>query len=524
MTDATLLQALRDPMIYPEPTTTVEVRETHISVVFLTDQYVYKLKKPLDLGFLNYSTLAQRYFYCQQELVLNRRLSPDVYLEVVALRHNGQHYTFAADGAVVEYALKMRRLPADCTLASRLTHGAVFPPDLDALAQRLVAFHCTHTPPGPPGRFGTLAQVRHDWQENFAQTTTCVGHTLSQTTYTQIQQAVTAFTTQHAAWFTQRLQDGRIRDCHGDLRAEHIYLENGQIHIIDCIEFNTRFRFIDVASEVAFLAMDLDHLGFPAMAQTFVRAYVQHAGDVTLYRLLDFYRCYRAYVRGKVAGMRLQEAPPREEGQGLQHEAEGYFNLAERYAARLTRPLLLITTGLIGSGKSSVATGVAAALDLPVFSSDRVRKEQAGLAPETPQRVAYGTGIYSTAGNQRTYNALADLARQALVQGQSVLLDASFARQAERQRIATLAQAAGADFFVLVCHAPETVLRQRLEQREHAPGAISDGRRDILPQFLHDYEPVQTSEPGYHVPLDTTQSIACCVQQALAAIQSGREI
>jgi predicted kinase len=223
-----------------------------------------------------------------------------------------------------------------------------------------------------------------------------------------------------------------------------------------------------------------------------------------------------------VAGIRLQEAPPREERPGLQHEAEGYFNLARRYAARLTRPLLLITTGLIGSGKSSVAAGVAAALDLPVFSSDRVRKEQAGLAPETPQRVAYGTGIYSTASSQRTYQALANLARQALTQGQSVLLDASFAHQAERQRMATLAQEAGADFFVLDCHAPEAVLRQRLEQREHAPGTISDGRRDILPQFLHDYEPVQPSEPGYHVRLDTTQSAVCCVQQALAAIQEGK--
>jgi predicted kinase len=169
-----------------------------------------------------------------------------------------------------------------------------------------------------------------------------------------------------------------------------------------------------------------------------------------------------------------------------------------------------------------VAAGVAAALDLPVFSSDRVRKEQAGLAPETPQRVAYGTGIYSTAGNQRTYQALADLARQALTHGQSVLLDASFARQAERQRIATLAQEVGVDFFVLACHASEAVLRQRLEQRERVPETISDGRRDILPQFLHDYEPVQPGEPGYHVRLDTTRSMACCVQQALAGIQEGR--
>jgi hypothetical protein len=522
MTGTTLLQALRDPTLYPEPTTTVDVRETHISVVFLTDQYAYKLKKPLDLGFLHYSTLAQRRFYCLQELILNRRLSPDVYLAVVALHQDGPRYTFAARGPVVEYALKMRRLPADCTLEALLKRHALAPQAMDALARLLVAFHRTHAPPGPAGRFGTLAQVQHDWQENFAQTADCIGHTLPQTAYTAIQQAVTTFTTRHAAWFAQRVQERRIRDCHGDLRAEHIYLENSQIRIVDCIEFNNRFRFIDVASEVAFLAMDLDRLGYPTVAHAFVRAYVQHSADVSLYRLLDFYCCYRAYVRGKVAGIRLHEAPALQERPGIQREAAHCFTLAARYAARLTRPLLLITTGLIGSGKSHLATGVAAALDLSVFSSDRLRKEQAGLEAETPQRVAYGTGIYSAARSRKTYAALADLARQALRQGQSVVLDASFARRAERQRMATLARQVGADFFVLECWAPETVLRDRLAQRERVPGTISDGRWDIFPQFLRHYEPVQTSEAGEHVRLDTTQSSAGCVQQALAAIYEGR--
>jgi hypothetical protein len=523
MTFAALRQALHDPALYPDPTTTVEVRETHISVVFLTDHYAYKIKKPLDLGFLDYSTLARRHFACHQELLLNRRLSTDVYLDVVPVCQDGRHYTLAATGPVVEYALKMRRLSDECTLAALLSRDAVPPHSLVALAQRLGTFHHTHPVPGPRRRFGTLEQVRADWQENFHQTAESVGDALSSATYAQIQQAVATFTTRHAAWFAQRVQDDRIRDCHGDLRAEHIYFEpDGQLQIIDCIEFNTRFRFIDVASEVAFLAMDLERLGTPALAHAFVQAYVQHASDVALYRLVDFYRCYRAYVRGKVAHIRLHEAPPAAEQSRLMHDAAQYFALAGRYAARCTRPLLLITTGLIGSGKSSVAEGVAAALDLHLVSSDQVRKTRAGLSPDTPQRVEYGTGIYHAAASRQTYETLAGLARTALDEGHSVIVDATFSRQEERQRMATLAQEGGADFFLLECCAPVEVIRARLEARRRTPGVISDGRWDILPQLQRDYEPIENDSMAMHICLDTSQPLAACVQQALAAVQAGR--
>lgn len=522
MTLRVLLQALHDPAIYPEPTTTVEVRETHISVVFLTDRYAYKLKKPLNLGFLDYSRLEQRRYYCLQELILNRRLSPDVYLDVVTIHHDGQHYTFANKGPVVEYALKMRRLPADCTLETLLTRGAVQPHTLDQLAQRLTTFHRTHALPASRQGFGTLKRVLADWQENFAQTADCIGHTISQQMYTQIQQAVTAFTTRRAAWFDQRVRNARIRDCHGDLRAEHIYLEGDQIQIVDCIEFNRQFRFIDVASEIAFLAMDLERLGFLDMAKRFVYDYVHHSEDVQLYRLLDFYRCYRAYVRGKITSIRLHEAPPQHDRPRLLRNATQYFTLSARYASRLTRPLLLITTGLIGSGKSRLAEGIAAALDLRLFSSDRLRKERAGLQPETPQRVAYGVGLYSVSARRQTYRALAELAREALDDRQSVILDAAFPNADQRQCMALLARKAKADFYILDCYAPEEIIRDRLAKRMQSPTSISDGRLEIFSEFQRAYEPVQRTESACHIRLDTAQSVTRCVQQALAAIQARR--
>jgi aminoglycoside phosphotransferase family enzyme len=261
MEHVALFEALRDPAIYPEPTTHVEVRETHISRVFLTDQHAYKLKKPVDLGFLDFSTLERRRFFCEQELALNRRLSAGVYLDVVAVHQDGPDYTFEERGQVVEYALKMRRLPADRSLEALVQRGAVTTAMIEALAQRLAAFHAAHPVAASEQSYGTLAQVQADWEENFAQTADAVGDILTPTAYGRMRRAVTAFMARHADWFAQRVREGRIRECHGDLRAERIYFEPGQVQIIDGIEFNPRWRFIDVASEVAFLAVDLQRLG-----------------------------------------------------------------------------------------------------------------------------------------------------------------------------------------------------------------------------------------------------------------------
>jgi uncharacterized protein len=515
-------EALQDPAVYPEPTTTVEVRETHISLVFLTDRFAYKIKKPVNLGFLDFSTLDQRRFYCEQELTLNRRLSSGVYVEVVTLRQDHQHYMFSDHGQLVDYAVKMRRLPEGRSLEALLRQDQVTPTMIDTLARRLADFHADHPLPASSESYGTLERVRADWEENFAQTADAIGRSLSQQDSMTIQQAVILFTSRHADWFAQRVLDGRIRDCHGDLRAEHVYFEPGQMQIIDCIEFNQRFRFIDVSSEVAFLAVDLERLGALGWAHRFVRAYVHYSSDVALYRLLDFYRCYRAYVRAKVTSMRLQASPPPELRSQLQRRAESYYRVAAHYAERLTRPMLLLTMGLIASGKSTVAQGIATALDLELFSSDRVRKELAGVTPETSQRAAYGEGLYQITATQRTYDALADRARQVLSRGDSVVLDASFAKRAERQRMLALAQEMKAECYVLECWVPEAVLRARLRARECSPASISDAREEILSQFQRDFEPLQAEEGAEKVRLDTTEHPEQCIQEALAAIHEHR--
>jgi len=519
MTRAAGYDALQQPDIYPDPTSRVEVRETHISLVYLTDHYVYKIKKPLDLGFLDFSTLEQRKFFCEQELALNRRLSADVYLDVLPLHQSGHRVDFDGDGPVVDYALKMRRLSEGDSLQTLLQRGQDTEELMAQLATRLAAFHHAHPLPGSEDTYGTLDLIRADWEENFTQTADYVGQMLSRETYEQIQHAVSTFIHRRADWFAQRIEEGRIRDCHGDLRAEHVYAEAGHFQIIDCIEFNQRFRYIDVASEIAFLAMDLERLGALHAARQFVQAYVEASRDVGLYRLLDFYCCYRAYVRGKVTAMGL-EAAPLEKREPLRRQAESYFTRALRYATRFTQPLLLLTTGLIGTGKSTVADEMAAALGLDVFSSDRVRKKLVGASPQSSQRADYGEGIYGEDMTRRTYDAMADLARHSLVQGQSVLLDASFSKRAERQRVAALAHENGARVCLLECLAPESVLRHRLQAREQSAESVSDAQEDILSAFKRDYEPVRAGEWSCHVRLDTTQEVEHCVQQALAAMHS----
>lgn len=518
----TLREALSNAAVYPEPTTTVEVRETHISLVFLTDHYAYKIKKPVDLGFLDFSTLEKRRFYCEQELLLNRRLSHDVYLDVVALYHDArQHYTFTPQGPAVEYAVKMRHLPEARCLESLLAHNAITPPTMERLAQRLTAFYKSHPLPDSAGSHGTLERVQETLAETLSHSQDYFGLTLSAETFQQIQHDINLFFARHPGWFAERRHQGFIRDCHGDLRAEHIYmLDDERLDIIDCIEFTPRFRYIDVAADLAFLVQDLERLGHAAMAQCLLRAYVEAADDLTIYRLLDFYCAYRAYVRGKVTSIRLQSTSAETEALG-QH-ARACFMQASRYAARSVRPLLLLTGGMIGSGKSTVAREIAAALDLPIYSSDRLRKEQAGLSLTASRQAAQDAGLYTAAAREHIYDVMAELARQQLEQGQSVLVDATFASQAQRQRFLALAQDMGADGGIIVCGAPEAVLRQRLRQREQEPGVISDAREDVFEQFQRTYEPVHAAEAPCVIPLDTTRSVSACVQDALHRLWSCR--
>lgn len=326
-----MVVALLKPKAYPETTVQVELVQTQMSFVFLTDNYVYKVKKPVNLGYLDYTTLDKRQFYCHREVELNRRLCPDVYLGVVAITREEGDISIDGQGEVIEYAVKMRRLPQGAMMDVLLSNNQVSPQMVTSVAQKLVEFHQKAETNATISTFGNLNTITKNTVENFTQTEKYIGKTIPQRKYRRIKDYTNRFIRQNASLFHKRIADGRIRDCHGDLHAAHICFANG-IYIYDCIEFNDRFRYCDIASEVAFLAMDLDYFGRADLSRSFVNAYIAQSRDEELIKLLNFYKCYRAYVRGKVESFKLDDPYISEaEKASILAIARRYFELAESY-------------------------------------------------------------------------------------------------------------------------------------------------------------------------------------------------
>ncbi len=321
-----------EPGAYDEPTSAVQLIQTHISWVFITDRFAYKVKKPVDLGFLNFTTLRRRHHYLHEELILNRRLCPDIYLEVLPITARGAGVRLGGHGHALEYALKMVRLPQERMMDEVADRGELRQEHLDRISARLVPFY-RQAATGPRiNKFGEPAIIAYNCEENFSQTENLVGHLLSRELFDYTRNFARTFLMQHRALFLRRLRESRIRDCHGDLHMKNICLADG-VYIFDCIEFNHRFRYGDVAADIDFLAMDLDFHGFRDLSRYFVERLAQASGDPELLVMLDFYKCYRAYVRGKIAAFTAQdpELAPEARTQAEQ-AARAYFLLAGEYA------------------------------------------------------------------------------------------------------------------------------------------------------------------------------------------------
>jgi len=326
-----LVQALLDSKAYPETPQRVELVQTQMSFVFLTDNYVYKVKKPVNLGYLDYTTLDKRQFYCQKEVELNQRLCPEAYLGVVPITQDNNVITVDGQGEVIEYSVKMLRLPEEAMMDRLLAQNQVSPEMVVRVAQKLVEFHQKAETNASISTFGNLHTLAQNAEENFTQTEKYIGTTICQEGYQHIKNYTNSLLKKNAPLFHKRIAEGRIRDCHGDLHAAHICFNDG-ICIFDCIEFNDRFRYCDVASEVAFLAMDVDHYGQAELSRGFVNAYINRSQDKELVELLNFYKCYRAYVRGKVESFKLDDPYISEEEKArVLAIAKSYFELADSH-------------------------------------------------------------------------------------------------------------------------------------------------------------------------------------------------
>ncbi len=513
---AQMIEALSDPAAYPGPAGEVVVRQTHISAVFLAGPHVYKVKKPVEFAFLDFGTLAKRRHYCEEEVRLNRRLAPDVYLGVVPVTRSAKGIRVEGDGEVVEWAVKMRRLPDDATLQNRLQQGEVGAEVVEALARMIASFHAQAESGPRVAAFGRFEAVAGNARENFEQSAAHVGTTVSEAVFARAQALTEQALTHHRPLIEGRAERGVPRDTHGDLRLGHVYHfpdrePPGDLVIIDCIEFNERFRFADPVADMAFLVMGLKLQGHRDLARAFADAYFLASGDVEGRNLLPFYASYRAAVRGKVEGLKLARPEIAEADRSVALvKARGSWLLALGELEEPGRkPCLVMVGGLPGTGKSTLAQALAECAGFRVIRSDLVRKELAGVAGKGQGSSAFGDGIYTAEWNERTYAECLRRAEELLFEGKRVLVDANFREEVWRQTFLEAATRWGVPGVFLVCHAEPDVVRERLASRR---GDASDADWPVYLKAGKAWE-----EPGPRTrPAQQTVATGGSVEDALS--------
>ncbi len=499
---AALVAALRNPACYPHPAGLVEVIETHISYVLLSGAYAYKIKKAVALGFLDFSTLARRRFFCEEELRLNRRLAPELYLAVVAITGPPDVPHFAGNGEAIEYAVQMTRFPQEALLDRQLAAGCLSPNVIDQLADRLADFHERAERAPPDRQFGSPEAVWEPMAQNFAQ----LGDQLSGAAHRAQLADLEAWSrrrfSQLAELLATRLGDGWIRECHGDLHLGNIVTTGTGLRIFDCIEFDSGLRWIDVLNEIAFLTMDLAERGRADYGHRLLNRYLEAQGDYRGLPLLAFYTVYRALVRAKVAAIRASQENPADRLAELAN-CDQYLDCAVR-AALPGKPRLLLMHGLAGSGKSWLAQQLLERVGALRIRSDVERKRLCGLPALARSDSAVGDGIYDAAATTATYDRLVELAGHILAAGYPVLVDAANLKVWQRTAFRDLAAARGVPFVIVACAAPEAVLQSRLASRQAAGGDASEADQAVLAFQMRAREAITPDEEACTLRIDTS--------------------
>ena len=496
-----LIEVLKRPDAYPHPADRVECIETHISWVLLAGDYAYKFKKPLDLGFLDFSTLERRRFFCEEELRINRRLAPDLYQAVVAFSGTPDAPRFDGAGEPFEYAVRMARFDREREMDKLLERGALPIEWMDELAGCVAAFHERIPHAAPDGDLGTPAAVYEPMEQNFEQLRPRLSDPRRLDQLDRIARWTAQAFEQLSGILAERHARGFVRECHGDMHLGNMAHVDGRVLVFDGIEFSEWLRWIDIMSEIAFVTMDLMDREAPAHAHRFLNAWLERSGDYEGLRLLRFYQVYRAMVRAKVSGIRLgQEGVPDAERRAAESRCHGYLDLAES----LTRPApraLFINHGYSGSGKTTRSQALVEQMGLIRIRSDVERKRLSGMDSRERDVGDVGSGIYSEDMGVRTYERLASLARNVLESGLPVVVDATFLERARRDRFAALARELEIPFRILDYVAPESVLRARIRQRQSADRDASDAGIEVLAHQLTNADLIEADEPV--VTIDT---------------------
>ena len=512
-----LAAALQSPEAYPENPPSIELRETHISWVFLTPTHAYKLKKPVKFSFLDFSTPRQREVACWAELTLNRRLAPDVYIDVWPIRRtsDGGVRVGPGRGEVLDHVVVMRRLPEHLLMHHRLATGTVTAADIRRVAQRLASFYRTARRDETVARYATPASIRANVADNLEQLLRWPD-VLGCGLLRRLESAQLQFPALYAAWFERRIGAGWVCEGHGDLRPEHICLSEPPV-AFDCVEFALAFRAGDVLNDVAFLAMELEYEGREDLARCLLETLEDEYPGVVEQPLLAFYKAYRALVRAKVSLLRAaQEQQP---AARRRHWAQAvrYAELAARYDADYHRPFVLAIIGPSGTGKTTLAYELARTLGAPVLRSDVVRQR---LTRRREPQAGYESGIYRPEVTKQVYRRLvAEAIHWASVHRTTVLVDATFAHRARRQQLRTAARSAGVPCGFLYCRLPAHQAARRVVQRLQAGTDISDARPDIVSRQYENFALAPDLARSDVVAIDTATPVHDATQDALAAIR-----
>ena len=500
-----LILALQDAGVYDHPVEGFSIHETHISQVILTGPYAYKIKKPLDLGFLDFSTLARRKHFCEEELRLNRRLAPELYLDVVALTGSPEAPRINGPGEPFEYAVKMRQFDQDRLFDRLNERGQLNAALIDELAGVLARFHQSIPAADAANPLGTAESTYAPIAQNFDQIREVLAIPELLAQLDALQDWVDSTYDRLKPLLTQRHQQGAVRECHGDLHLGNIALFDGRVTIFDCIEFNETFRWIDTVNDLAFLLMDLDFRGSRSLSSRLLNAYLERTGDFDALPLINFYKTYRALVRAKIALLtRGNEGLSQDQRADQLQKYRDYAQLAEDYT-RLPNRFLLATHGLSGSGKSRISRQLSQTLGMIRFRSDVERKRLFGLRAEEKSDSDPKTGIYTEEATRKTYDRLAGLAASALLAGFPVVVDSAALKREERRQLERAAEDQGVPFLLIHCDADPEVLRARVAKRAAAGKDASEADLAILAHQLEWLEPLDDSERSHTVHVDTAR-------------------
>jgi aminoglycoside phosphotransferase family enzyme/predicted kinase len=511
--DPKLIEFLLNPDNYPEKPHTITHYETHISHVFVGDSHAYKIKKPVDLGFLDFTSLEKRRLFCREEVRLNARLAADFYLGVSPVYSNTDDYSFTKEtgSEIAEYTVKMRKVPEERLLHQLIVEGRLLYKELEPVGLRLARFH-DEVPAHRSGHYGGLGSIIATTEENHDEIRPFVGLTIDQRLYDDLVEYTRGFIRQWKDLFAKRTKDGLVREGHGDLHSKHICLIQPPV-IFDCIEFSKRFRISDILEDIAFLLMDLESRGRFDLSRALFKSYFSVQRDALVSQLLRFYKVYRAVVRAKIEGLTSRSLSDEGGQQGAIRRARNYYALADHYLkseGAHFNPVVLM--GVSGSGKSAIANGLLP--DAVVFRSDVVRKELLGQKPDQHTYVEFGAEIYADDITGETYRLLAQRAVEKARSGKRVLVDATYLKEQQRLAFFGACCAAGLNPFFIDCFAPEPVLRKRVERRTMESTDVSDGHSAILEKQLA-FKEEPTELPFFRVFRLNTDEDLETIQKAL---------